>query len=94
MAKHFLPWVTTCEVKKGLSRNKAMLSEASRAHRLIAEKTREAIAGISECHLFQVATPMTVRLLAKDSQYPDRTFESRTVEEALSESWKYYRKPE
>ncbi len=93
-AKRFLPWVTTCEVKRGLTRTKAMLLEASRAHRLIAEKTREAIARISKCDLFRITSPMTVRLLAKDSEYTDRTWESRTVEEALGESWKYWRKPQ
>ena len=93
-AKHFLPWVTTCEVKRGLGRTKAMLLGKGRARRLVAEKTREAIARISECDLFRVTLPMTVRLLAKDSEYPDRTWESRTMEEALGESWKYYRTPQ
>ena len=59
-AKHFLPNVTTCEVKRGLDFDKAVLLSPTRARALLREKTIEAIKNIKNTTLYPLTSPVTV----------------------------------
>ena len=60
-AKAFLPWAVGCEVKRGVTWGGGMLLPQARAHALIREKTREAIANFARMQPFTVAHPLTMR---------------------------------
>ena len=59
-AKLFLPWVTTCEVKRGLDFDKAVLLSPARARALMRERTIEAIENLKNAKLFPLTAPVTV----------------------------------
>ncbi|MDR1010927.1 MAG: M55 family metallopeptidase [Opitutaceae bacterium] len=61
-AKDFLPWVTTAEVKKGLSINGGMLLPPDKAYALLAAKTKESMANIALAKPFIPAKPVTLRV--------------------------------
>ena len=65
-AKRFLPWVTTCEVKKGLAFDKAMLLAPDKAHALIRKKTMEAIADLKNKQVYEQSKPVTLLCTAPD----------------------------
>ena len=60
-AKGFLPWVVTCEVKKGVTWSGGMLLPQARAHALIREKTKEAVAAFAQMKPFEIRHPVTLR---------------------------------
>ena len=97
-AKDFLPWAVGCEVKKGVTWSGGMLLPQAKAHELIREKTKEAIANFDRMKLFTIAHPVTLRCEVIErgsmpSQYAKpymkiidgRTYEvqGETMEEAL-----------
>ena len=59
-AKEFLPWVTTCAVKKGLAFDKAMLLAPDKAYAMIRKKTIEAIENLKNCKVYEQSKPVTV----------------------------------
>lgn len=59
-AKGFLPWVTSCEVKRGLDFDKALLLGPEKAHARIREKAIEAIENLKACQVYEQAKPVTV----------------------------------
>ena len=62
-AKRFLPWAVTCEVKRGLDFDKALLLAPAQAHALIREKTIEAVKNIKNAKLFPPPTaPVTMHV--------------------------------
>lgn len=61
-AKEFLPWAVGCEVKKGVTWGGGMLLPQARAHALIKEKTKEAIARFAEMKPFEIQHPVTMRV--------------------------------
>ena len=65
-AERFLPWVTTCEVKRGLAFDKAMLLAPAKAHALIREKTIEAIRDLQSKQVYQQTKPVTVLCTAPE----------------------------
>ena len=98
-AKNIIPWAETAEVKKGLTWGGAMLMPVKKAHKLIAEKTKEAIANFGKMQTLKVPTPFTLRVeLIERALMPTsvgkpymkiidgRTYEvtANTVEEALT----------
>ncbi len=95
-AKSFLPEVVTCQVKTSISQQGAMLLASADAHRLIQEKTMEAIAMLKAGKFHPVKlSPATVRIEYMERMEPmrglfsdlcdDRTVEATaaTVEEAF-----------
>ena len=80
-AERFLPWVTTCPVKRGLDFDKAVLLSPARAHALIREKTIEAIGRLGEARLFPLTAPVTVEQTVPES--PRRRGVGSTLTEAL-----------
>jgi len=60
-AKAWLPGVVTCEVKKGTGPQSADIIPVEEAHRLIKQKTQEALARRKEIKLIEVKYPATMR---------------------------------
>jgi len=60
-AKALLPWVVTCEVKKGVTWGGAMLLPRGKAHALIREKTIEAVKNFARMKPYVVAKPVVFR---------------------------------
>ena len=93
-AKEFLPSVITCEVKKSTSQQGAMMLSSENAHKLIREKTIEAIAAMKagKCKPVTVS-PVTMRWEYVEFMEPmtglcaDRTVEctADTAEKAFFE---------
>lgn len=79
-AKRFLPWVTTCEVKKGLNFEAARILAPDKAHDIIRKKTIEAIRDFENKQLYQIASPVTVSI-----RIPEKP-EIRGVGETLTEA--------
>ncbi|GHU78492.1 hypothetical protein AGMMS49992_29220 [Clostridia bacterium] len=101
-AQALLPWVTTAEVKKGLTIEGGLLLPPARAYELLAVKTRKAIANFSNAEIYTVEKPVRLRVeTCERSKLPyhrvkpymriinARTFEvtGATVEEALFRSF-------
>ena len=91
-AKAFLPSVITCEVKKSTSQQGAMMLSSPNAHKLIREKTMEAIAAMKAGKIKPVTlSPVTLRWEYVELMEPmtglcdDRTVEctADTAEEAF-----------
>lgn len=61
-AADWIPGVVTCEVKQGLGCQAAKMLSLENAHKLIREKTIEAISKIGSIPLVTVETPATLRL--------------------------------
>lgn len=61
-AKEFLPNVVTACVKKGMSFGGAMLMPAEKAHKLIYEKTIEAVKNFENCKPFTFKKPLECKL--------------------------------
>ncbi|HEY8667989.1 MAG TPA: M55 family metallopeptidase [Tepidisphaeraceae bacterium] len=61
-AKALLPWVTTVQVKTGLSREGGQLLGKDIAHRLIREGAEHAVRRIAECSVYRVAAPVTLQV--------------------------------
>ena len=61
-AKAFLPDVVTCEVKKGLNSFGAMLLPREKAHKLIFEKTVEAVKNAQKVQPYQVEHPVEIKV--------------------------------
>ena len=80
-AKHFLPSVTTCEVKRGLDFDKAILLSPTRARALLREKTIEAIQNLKNATLFPLTTPVVVEQTRPE--LPRRRGEGDTLTAAL-----------
>ena len=80
-AKRFLPWVTTCEVKRGLAFDKGVLLAPGVAHALVREKTKEAIENLKNAKLFPLPSPITVEVTVPDK--PRRVGTGATFTEAL-----------
>ena len=80
-ARHFLPWVTTCEVKRGLDFDKAVLLAPARARALLREKTIEAVKRLAEAKLFPLTTPVTVEQTIPER--PRYRGEGKTLTDAL-----------
>ena len=81
-AKRFLPWVTTCEIKRGLDFEGGVLLSPARARALIRERTIEAIGNASAAEVFRFASP--VSLLHTAPERDDRIGEGATLYEALT----------
>ena len=79
-AKHFLPWVTTCEVKRGLDWDKGLLLSPAKAYALMRERTIEAIGRLAEARLYPIDHPVTVRQITPGGVYVG---EADTMTEAL-----------
>ncbi|MBE6928676.1 MAG: hypothetical protein E7463_00215 [Ruminococcaceae bacterium] len=60
-AREFLPWVVTCEVKRALNCFGGMLLPQAKAHALIKEKTREAIAAFDTMKPYVIDHPVVMR---------------------------------
>jgi D-amino peptidase len=60
-AKEWIPELTTCEVKKGMTCQGAIMLSPEKAHKLIEEKTIEAIGKINEAKLHQVEKPVKLK---------------------------------
>ena len=54
-AKRFMPWVTTCEVKRGLGWDKGLLLAPDKAYTTIREKTIEAINDLQNKQVYPLA---------------------------------------
>ncbi len=67
-AKRFLPWVTTCEVKRGLDFDKALLLGPEKAYARIREKTIEAINNLKACKVYEQTKPVTVVCTAPEQK--------------------------
>ena len=80
-AARFLPWVTTCEVKRGLDWEKGMLLSPAKAYALVREKTIEAIGRIKEAKLYPITTPVTVEQIIPEK--PLCVGKGATMTEAL-----------
>jgi len=65
-AAEWIPGVVTCQVKTGLGTQGARLLSAGAAHRLIAEKTQEAIGRWNTIPLITVLHPVTLRVEMKE----------------------------
>ncbi len=63
-AKRFLPWVTTCEVKKGLDFEIARLLAPDKARAQLREKTIEAIKNFKSYKVYEQTKPVTVIITA------------------------------
>ena len=81
-AKHFLPWVTTCEVKQGLDFEKGVLLSPARARALLREKTIEAIQNAASAKVFTAPSPATLLHTAPTGN--DRVGEGETLYDALT----------
>ena len=88
-AKRFLPWVTTCAVKRGLDFDKGVLLSPVRARALLREKTIEAIQNAHAAQVFTPSSPVT--LLHTGPSCDDRIGEGETLYEALTNQ-KYIKK--
>ena len=88
-AKRFLPWVTVCEVKRGLDFEKGVLLSPARAEALLREKTAEAIRNAAEAKVFTAPSPTT--LLHTGPSCDDRVGEGENLYEALTHQ-KYVKK--
>ncbi len=98
-AEEWLPGVVSCEVKKGFSCNGARMPSLEKTHKLIEEKTVEAIQKIGNIPFIKVSYPVTLRVeLVSRGRCPDnpayrildaRTYEldSDSVEKALYFNW-------
>lgn len=72
-ARALMPWVTTAEVKKGLTWNGAMLLPRGKAHALIRQKTIEAVRNAQKAQLFQFEKPVRFRVeLTERQRLPNR----------------------
>ena len=80
-AKHFLPWVTTCEVKRGLGWDRGLLLAPAKAYAKIREKTIEAIGRIKDAKLYPITTPVTIEQIVPEK--PLRVGKAATMTEAL-----------
>lgn len=80
-AKRFLPWATTCEVKRGLDFDKAFLLAPEQAYARVKEKTIEAIENLKNARLFPLPSPITVEQSIPDR--PRRIGTGATLTEAL-----------
>ena len=65
-AEAWIPGVVTCQVKIGLSTQGARLLSAEVAHRLVAEKAREAVGKLKEISPITVPHPVTLRVEMKE----------------------------
>lgn len=84
-AKDWLPGVTACEVKKGFSCNGARMPSLEKTHRLIEEKTIEAIGQIGKIKPLKIDYPVTYKVeLVERGRCPDnaayRQIDARTYE--------------
>ena len=101
-AKALMPWCVTAEVKKGITRNGGLLLPKAKAHKLLREKTIEAVKNYPNAKLVVYDKPVTQRVEhTKKRQLPSpmqrpyikqidgRTFEvtGDTMEEALYRLW-------
>ena len=95
-AEDWIPGVVTCQVKQGLGTQGARMLSAEVAHRLIAEKTQEAVGRLGEIKPLTVPHPVTLRMemkervgIPREGTRPDlRVVDGRTVEatgESVSE---------
>lgn len=80
-AKHFLPGVTTCPVKRGLDFDKAVLLSPAKARALLREKTIEAIRNMGNATLFPLSSPVTVEQTIPE--HPRRRGVGKTLTDAL-----------
>ena len=80
-AKRFMPWVTTCEVKKGLAFDKGMLLAPSKAYEMIREKTIEAINDLKNKKVYECPPTVTVTQTIPDR--PMRVGVGANLKEAL-----------
>jgi D-amino peptidase len=83
-AKRFLPWVTTCEVKRGLDFEKGVLLSPARARALLREKTIEAIRNAASAKVFSAPSPVTLLHTYRDPADSDRIGEGETLFDALT----------
>lgn len=60
-AEDWIPGVVTCPVKEGVSFERARVMPLNRAHRLIEEKTIEAIERMGSVRPIEVSRPVTIR---------------------------------
>ncbi|MHB9106119.1 MAG: M55 family metallopeptidase [Armatimonadota bacterium] len=65
-AEEWIPGVITCQVKTGLTTQGARLLSAEIAHRLIAEKTQEAVSKLKHIPPITVPHPVTLRMEMKE----------------------------
>lgn len=65
-AKSFLPWVTTCEVKRGLGWDRGLLLAPAKAYAKIREKTIEAINDLKNKKIYEQSKPVTVLCTAPE----------------------------
>lgn len=65
-AEEWIPGVVTCQVKQGLGTQGARMLSAEVAHRLIAEKTQEAVGRLGEIKPLAVPHPVTLRMEMKE----------------------------
>jgi len=87
-AAAWIPGVVTCQVKAGMGTQGARLLSAEVAHRLITERTQEAIGKLKEIPPVTVPHPVTLRMEMKEripvpraGTRPDmRVIDGRTVE--------------
>jgi len=61
-ASALLPWVVTDEVKKGVTWAGGMLLPRAKAHALLAEKAKEAVANYKNCKPYVLQKPVTMRV--------------------------------
>ena len=80
-ARHFLPNVITCPVKRGLDFDKAVLLSPAKARALLREKTIEAIENLKNATLFPLSSPVTVEQTIPER--PRRRGEGKTLTDAL-----------
>jgi D-amino peptidase len=101
-AKEWIPEVVTCQTKVGLSCQYAKLLSKEKAHKMIEEKTEEAVKKYKEIPPFKVEGEVTIRreliergALPKKPWNPDINFiDGRTIEikgSSVEETfWKFY----
>ena len=83
-AKRFLPWVTTCEMKRALDFEKGVLLSPARARARLREKTIEAIGNIAAAKVFTAPSPVSLLHTGRTPEDPVRVGEGKTLYDALT----------
>ena len=83
-AKRFLPWVTTCEMKRALDFEKGVLLSPARARARLREKTIEAIGNSAAAKVFTAPSPVSLLHTGRTPEDPVRVGEGKTLYDALT----------